>query len=148
MEFFESSAQLQTLGQSPSDRREGWEVWFSGNHVTWILRESGKLGLMVMTERLSLGLCLLAGVCQRFAPCWTQDGERKLAGDGSKWRLGRKEGKKNKADQQKKCMFSLKLWRKSPKPWNINAKTIGIYFFFSWMSVSHRSLNTLWWRTW
>ena len=27
-------------------------------------------------------------------------------------------------------MFSLKLRRKNPQPWNINAEAIGIFFFF------------------
>ena len=44
---------------------------------------------------------------------------------------GREERRKEeKVDQQRKCMFSLKLRRKNPQPWNINDEAIGIFFFF------------------
>lgn len=64
--FLASSAQAADPWAEPMWKMpwpwEGWEVWLlTGNHVNWILGESGKLELVVTREGLLRGPYLLAG---------------------------------------------------------------------------------------
>ena len=80
MDVLERSAQLQTPGQSPGDRWEGWEVWLLQEPcdlVSWSVWDAGTDGPDggTLTWSLSPG---------RSMPKIHSERERKLVGEGSK----------------------------------------------------------------
>ena len=90
MDILESSAQLQTLGQRPSDRCEGWEVWLLREPCdlnSWRVWEAGANGNdgETLTWSLSPG---------RSVPKIHSFEREKISGRRKQVKVGRKEGKK------------------------------------------------------
>ena len=92
MDVLESSAQLQTPGQSPGDRWESWEVWLLQEPCdldSWRVWEAGTDGHDggTLTWSLSPG---------RSVPKIHSFEREKISGERKQVKVGRKEGTKKR----------------------------------------------------